>query len=309
MGVRWVARLNPPDETDNLLATPRSFFLYYFDYSTTWRVAQPREEFRMPQRSNVAIAGVGLDAHARKSRWPARLDLAQSLTGLALGLFMWGHMFFVSSILISKDAMWIVTRMFEGYFFFDRAYPWIVSIIVAGVFGLLVLHALLAMRKFPASWQQYQTFTTHRRLLAHGDTTLWWFQAVTGFLLLFLASAHLYQMLVHPGDIGPYESADRVWSGRWWPLYLIALFCVELHGGIGLYRLAVKWGWFVGADANAGRRRLQRLKWALTAFFIVLGLATLAAYMKIGHEHQGRVGEHYTPAWVTPGPQSDGGAQ
>ena len=49
------------------------------------------------------------------------MDLAQSLSGLALGLFMWGHMFFVSSILISKDAMWIITKMFEGYFFFGRA--------------------------------------------------------------------------------------------------------------------------------------------------------------------------------------------
>jgi succinate dehydrogenase/fumarate reductase cytochrome b subunit len=38
-------------------------------------------------------------------RWPARLDLLQSGTGLALGLFMWVHMFFVSSILLGKDVM------------------------------------------------------------------------------------------------------------------------------------------------------------------------------------------------------------
>ena len=42
------------------------------------------------------IAGVGLADRPSKSRWPARMDLAQSLTGLVLGLFMWGHMFFVS---------------------------------------------------------------------------------------------------------------------------------------------------------------------------------------------------------------------
>ena len=69
------------------------------------------------------IAGVGLADRPRKSRWPARLDLAQSASGLLLGLFMWGHMFFVSTILISKDAMWTVTKMFEGYFFFGRAFP------------------------------------------------------------------------------------------------------------------------------------------------------------------------------------------
>src|SRR5215467_9939543 len=40
------------------------------------------------------IAGVGLDQRARKSHWPARLDWAQSASGLFLGLFMWGHMAF-----------------------------------------------------------------------------------------------------------------------------------------------------------------------------------------------------------------------
>jgi fumarate reductase subunit C len=251
-------------------------------------------------QSTNAIAGVGLADRTRKSRWPARMDLAQSVTGLILGLFMWGHMFFVSSILISKDAMWTITKLFEGYFFFGQAFPGLVSMIVAGVFAMIVVHAFLAMRKFPGNWEQYRTFLAHRKLLAHGDTTLWWFQAVTGFLLFFIASVHLYQMMMHPGDIGPYGSADRVWSGRWWPLYLVALFCVELHGGIGLYRLAVKWGWFVGPDAAAGRRRLSIFKWSLTVFFIVLGLATLAAYMKIGYEHRDHVGDPYTPAWVQP---------
>ena len=47
------------------------------------------------------IAGTGLDLKARKSHWPARLDFVQSASGLALGLFMWGHMAFVSTILIT----------------------------------------------------------------------------------------------------------------------------------------------------------------------------------------------------------------
>ena len=77
------------------------------------------------------IAGLGLDQRARKSRWPARLDLVQSASGLFLGLFMWGHMAFVSSILISKDAMWAVTKMFEGQFLFGKSYPGIVAAVVA----------------------------------------------------------------------------------------------------------------------------------------------------------------------------------
>jgi fumarate reductase subunit C len=253
----------------------------------------------MDTRSDV-IAGLDLGDRPRKSRWPARMDVAQSMSGLILALFMWGHMFFVASILVSKDFMWAVTKMFEGYFVFGKAYPGMVSVLVGGISALIVLHAFLAMRKFPANFRQYRAFTGHRRLLAHGDTTLWWVQAITGFMLFFLASIHLYQMLMHPGDIGPYGSADRVWSGRWWPLYLVLLFAVELHGGIGLYRLALKWGWFEGANPGASRRKLQRAKWGLTAFFIVLGLATLGAYMKIGYEHRDRVGEPYVPTWMAP---------
>ena len=231
-----------------------------------------------------------------KSRWPARLDLLQGLSGLLLGLFMWGHMFFVSSILVSKDLMWSVTRFFEGYFLFGTAYPAIVSVVVALVTLLFVLHAVLALRKFPSSYEQYHVLRVHRRQLRHSDTTLWWVQVLTGFALFFLASPHLYQMLVHPAAIGPYGSADRVWSGGWWPLYLVLLFCVELHGGIGLYRLALKWGWFEAGDPLRTRRRLRRAKWGLTAFFLLLGLLTLGAYMKIGFDHRDRVGERYMPA-------------
>ena len=49
-------------------------------------------------KRNAIIAGIGLADAPRKSRWPARLDLIQSGTGLLLALFMWGHMFFVSSM-------------------------------------------------------------------------------------------------------------------------------------------------------------------------------------------------------------------
>lgn len=236
-------------------------------------------------------------ARPRKSRWPARLDFAQSMSGLILGLFMWGHMIFVSSILISPDAMWVITKMFEGYFIFGTAYPGIVSVVVAAVFTLFIAHAALAVRKFPINYGQYRVYRDHMAMMHHEDTTLWWWQVVTGFAMFFLASVHLYQMLMHPGLIGPYESADRVWSGRWWPLYLVLLFAVELHGGIGLYRLAVKWGWFAGKDPNATRRNLKKLKWGLSVFFIVLGLATLGAYVRIGIAHADRVGERYVPTW------------
>jgi fumarate reductase subunit C len=262
------------------------------------------ETSRMKSSSQVVSALSSSKTSSRprphSSRGPARLDWIQSASGLVLALFMWGHMFFVSSILLGKDAMWIVTKFFEGYFVFGRSFPWLVSMVVAAIFSLVVLHALLALRKFPINYRQVRAFRDHARDMKHGDTNLWWWQVVTGFALFFLASVHLYAMLTRPETIGPYGSADRVWSYSYWPLYLVLLFAVELHGGIGLYRLAVKWGWFAGRDPDAARRRLKTLKWALTVFFLVLGLATLAAYVKIGIEHAPRSGETYTPAWVQP---------
>ena len=227
---------------------------------------------------------------------PAWLDLCQGISGLLLVIFMWAHMFFVSSILLGVDAMYAVARMFEGEFLFGRPYPLLVTAAAAGVLFLFTVHALIAIRKIPASYQEYRHFLRHASVFRHGDTNLWLVQVVSGLLLMLLAFAHLYQMMVHPGDIGPYASADRVWSGRWWPFYLILLLAVEIHGGIGLYRLVLKWGWVKTAGGAIGRKKLQRVKWAITGFFLVLGLLTLAAYMKIGFDHRENVGERYIPA-------------
>jgi fumarate reductase subunit C len=234
------------------------------------------------------------------TRLAAKLDLTQSLSGLALALFMWVHMLLVSSILLGKDVMWRVAKLFEGYWFFGRAYPWLVSLAAATVLVLFAVHALLAMRKAPSTWKQYSTFRTHMKGMRHDDTNLWFAQVYTGFAMLFLGSVHLYVMLTNPDRIGPYESADRVWSGWMWPLYILLLLAVEFHGAVGLYRLAVKWGWFEGKDPTASRRNLKRAKWALTIFFLVLGFTTLGAYIKIGIEHRGRVGERYVPAAFAP---------
>jgi fumarate reductase subunit C len=205
-------------------------------------------------------------------------------------------MFFVSSILVSEELMWSVTRFFEGYFVFGKAYPGIVSLVVAVVTVLFVIHAGLALRRFPADYTQYQRFLAHRSLLKHSDTTLWWVQVCTGFAMFFFATPHLFQMMMYPGAIGPYASADRVWSGGWWVLYLVLLVAVELHGGIGLYRVALKWGCLETGDPSRTRRRLRTAKWTLTVFFLVLGLLTLAAYMKIGYEHRAQVGERFIPS-------------
>lgn len=235
----------------------------------------------------------------RKSRWPARLDLLQSASGLFLGIFLMAHMFFVSTILISHDAFYTVARFFEGVYFLGKPYPALVSGVVACILFVFILHAWLAMRKFPTGFRQYLAFHTHKTRLQHGDTSLWWIQVWTGFALFFLTSIHLYDMLTQSALIGPYESADRVWTGGMWPLYLMLLFAAELHGGIGLYRLAIKWGWFSSSRPNTDRRRLRMAKHLLSAFFITLGLLTLSAYISLGRAHAEHAGERYTPAAVS----------
>jgi len=232
----------------------------------------------------------------RKSRMPARMDLIQSLSGLALGLFMWVHLLLVSSILISKDAMLRVTRLLEGSFDpTEGGYPILVTGAAMGVLLLFVVHAGLAMRKFPANWKQLQVMRKHVKTMRHPDTTQWWIQAVTGFVMFFLGSAHLIIMASNADKIGPQLSADRFVSYGLWPLYLVLLFAVELHGAIGLYRLAIKWGIFDGKDPRKNRKRLKKLKWTLTVFFLTLGVLSFAAYVKIGIENvdKNRVGQHY----------------
>lgn len=206
-------------------------------------------------------------------------------------------MFFVSSILFGKDTFWSVARFFEGYFVFGRAFPQLVSLLVMTIFAIIVLHAVLALRKFPATFSQYYNFWQHAGAMRHQDTTLWAVQVVTGFAMFFLASVHLYTMLVEPELIDPYGSADLVWSGRTWPLLLLLLICVEVHESIGLYRLAMKWGWPTFGNATQTRRTLRQAMWVLIVGLIGFGLISLLTFMYIGMKHAPNQGELYVPSW------------
>ena len=67
------------------------------------------------------------------------------------------------------------------------------------------------------------------------------------------------------------KSAARVQGGFWLIFYLILLPMVELHVGIGFYRIAVKWG-FV---KRTGRKPFKGFENILTAVFILIGLVTI----------------------------------
>ncbi len=233
-----------------------------------------------------------IESNKKKSRLPARLDFAQSATGLILGLFMWVHMMLIGSIILGKGTFYSVAKFMELSFLSPdgHGYPIAVFFAVLGIFTLFIIHAMLGVRKFPISWKQHRIMRDQMQMMKHPDTNLWYVQVVTGFIMFFAGSVHLYIMLSNPGGIGPYMSADRIVSGGMWPLYLVLLICVELHGIIGLYRLCLKWGFL---PAGLTRDKLKVWKNRLSIFFLSLGLLALLVFIVHGIRHRDNVGEKY----------------
>ena len=171
--------------------------------------------------------------------------------------------------------------MGEGYVF--------VNIVEDGVIGIVE-----EVERIPASYRQYRVFWRHSRAMQHTDTSLWLIQVITGLVLMFTATIHLYEMIMHPGAIGPHQSAARVVSGGTWLLDLVLMLAVEVHAGIGIYRLILKWD-LCGLTRH--RALLRKIVTGIVAFYLVLGAATFAAYVKIGNEAEVRAGQPYVPAW------------
>jgi len=232
----------------------------------------------------------------RLHRTPARLDFIQSATGVILALFIAGHLLFEASIIAGKDAMYAMTRFFEGYYFFGKPYPVIVSLLALGVFAVFIVHALVAMRKFPSDYRQYKIMQEHAGRFRNTDTTLWLLQIWTGFAMFFLGSVHLYMMMSAPGEIGPFASSDRIVTGGYWPLYLLLIVSVVIHAAVGAYRLCLKWGWFEGKNARRSRLMLRRVALGVMAGYMLLSFVSLATYISIGIDHADRAGERYHPA-------------
>lgn len=242
---------------------------------------------------NVFQSYTGIGSDGKKSKVPAWLDFLLTATGVGLALFMIAHMLLVSSILLGKEAMYIVAKMLELDFIFSGGEPFVVTIIAVVILVVFLVHGILGLRKAPTSYKAWVQLRTHKQLLKHSDTSLWVFQIGSGVIMLFTALIHLYTMVFQPQTIDPYGSSDRVFTEGYWFLYLVLLFCAEIHGSIGLYRAAIKWGWFDGVDYKATRKKLRGFKNTLSIVFLILGLATLGAYVKIGYEHQDNYGELY----------------
>ena len=89
---------------------------------------------------------------------------------------------------------------------------------------------------------------------------------------------HVTPMLTDPHAIGPNLSSVHTYhNGLLWTF--VFLVATELHGMIGLYRLAVKW------DVLAGNREaLRKIMYCLIVLMIGCGSLTMWTYYSNGKE-------------------------
>jgi len=202
------------------------------------------------------------------SRASAYLDWLQMLTGAGLVLFMWCHMVLVASVNLGADAMNTLAIFFEETYMAQVGGPMI---------GFtFLLHFILAARKVPFRMEQQATIWKHSRVLHHTDTWLWLIQAFTAMVILIMGSIHMWTVL-STLPITAAKSAARIQGGFWLVFYLILLPMVELHVGIGFYRIAVKWG-FIRRKTRKGFKKFENV---LTGIFILIGLITIIRFLTL----------------------------
>ncbi|MDP2646224.1 MAG: hypothetical protein Q8P24_14885 [Desulfobacterales bacterium] len=201
-------------------------------------------------------------------RASAFLEGLQMLTGVALILFLWSHLFFVATVNIGPEVLNGLARFFEDIYIAQIGGPAI---------GLIFfLHFILAARKIPFRYEQQQILWQHSRRLHHTDTWLWVIQASTAMIILILGAIHLWTTLTDL-PITAVKGAQRIQGGYWLVFFLILLPVVGIHMGIGLYRIAVKWGLL----KRTYRIPFKKFGNILVLFYILIGLMSIIRFLTL----------------------------
>jgi len=201
---------------------------------------------------------------AKSNKTDLYLDLVELTSGLLLVGFLWTHMIFVATILISQETFNTLSEFLDKYYL---SYVGIPFIVVVALF-----HFVIAGRRIPTRIQEQRIVWQHAKMLHHTDTWTWVFQAITGMAILVLAGIHVW-MVVTGWPIRAMTSADRM-ASFWW-FYLALLIIGEYHAGFGLYRQFVKWGWFP-------RKPISYVTKVITAIILALGLAAMVVFVRLG---------------------------
>ncbi|NNF41376.1 MAG: hypothetical protein HKN64_08340 [Woeseiaceae bacterium] len=219
-------------------------------------------------------------------------EILSGASGLALAVFMWGHMVLVGSILTGRRGFdWMATMLEEYYI----AQPTVIVILL-----LFVVHAALASRKIPSQLAERKRMLALGKDLAgggrdsagvrglalppHVESLLWIWQVRTGMLILVLGSFHIILLGVDVltplfGERHGIEAASSVARvrGGLWVVYAVLLLAVEFHASVGLYRLAVKWG----SGKLFSRPVLRTIERILLWFFLGLGVVVLLVLAEV----------------------------
>ncbi len=206
------------------------------------------------------------------------VDLAQSLSGVFLVGFLWMHMLFVATVVISPD---LFDRLSIGL---DKYY--LAQVGIPATILLILFHIILAGRRVPLRLRDMRITWRLTKMMKHADTWIWTGQLVTAILIGIMASMHLWNIMTswplraatsaaRVAHVGP---ADHAFGGFAFPwmmvFYVFFLLVGEYHAGFGLYRVLVKWGWF-------DRKPMGYVLKAITVVIVVLGFLALYTFNKL----------------------------
>lgn len=207
-------------------------------------------------------------ARVQPVRTEAYLDVLQMATGVGLVAFMWAHMILVASVNLDLGGgrvMNAIAHFFEATYMAQLGGPVIALV--------MIFHFVLAARKLPFRAREQKAMYRHSLNFNHLDTWLWVIQALTAFIILIMGCIHMWTVLTDL-PITAAKSARRIQGGWWLLFYIILLPMIELHVGIGIYRIGVKWGYI----KRANRKALHGFENKLTVTMIGIGLITLFTF-------------------------------
>ena len=206
------------------------------------------------------------------SRSPAdartRLDFWQAASGALLALFVCVHLILEGSVVLSPALTNGIAWLLEATF--------LTQIVAPVIILLVVFHFWIAARKMPFRANELAIFVRHSRSLREADTWLWLVQVFTAVVILVGVFFHVYTVMTNL-PINVAGSVKRLHDG-WLAFYVVFLPCVILHTGIGVYRLAVKYGVCV----KVARDRWRKWIWIVMGCYLVLGALALARVWFLG---------------------------
>ncbi len=190
-----------------------------------------------------------------------RLDFFQVLSGVLLGLFVFGHLCLVSSILLGAEVFDFIAYWLEEVY--------IAQAVLVGIFLLIILHFIIAARKMPFRQGELTNYIKHAKAMQHHETTCWLTQCLTGVVLIALALIHVFEVLMDL-PITTEKSALRVQRTGATFFYLLLLLSAWVHVGIGIFRMGVKYGFI----KTANRKKITVGICCLIVACLIIGFIT-----------------------------------